>query len=227
MEKYNKDELEKLILEQNCSYASIGKKYGVSGAAIKKAAKKLGINLPRRREINPKENFSHTGKRTYKDNYFIQSKIDKVSDEEFISIISKYSTWKDISLSLGYKNGLSSERKSKIVERCTKLGIVLNTQLIEDISLENKTKGELFKNRKNWQSARSAIQKNARKIFFDNTKKYECAICGYTNHVEVAHIKAVSEFDDGDTIEIINSIDNLIALCPNHHWEYDNGILKI
>lgn len=226
MEKYNKDELEKLILEQNCSYASIGKKYGVSGAAIKKAAKKLKINLPRRRKINPKENFSHKGKRCYK-NSFTPSKIDRVTDEEFISIISKYSTWKDISLSLGYKNGLSSERKSKIVERCMKLGIVLNIQLIENISLENKTKGELFKNHKNWQSARSAIQKNARKIFFDSTKKYECAICGYTNHVEVAHIKAVSEFDDDDTIEVINSIDNLIALCPNHHWEYDNGILKI
>ena len=227
MEKYNKEELEKLILEQNCSYASIGKKYGVSGASIKKAAKKLGIKLPRRRKINSKENFSHKGKRIYKNNNFAQSKIDKVTDEEFNSIILSCQTWKDISRSLGYKNSLSSERKYAITERCAKLGIALNPKLTEDISIEIQTKRDLFKNRKNWQSARSAIQKNARKVFFQSFKQRECAVCGYTNHIEIAHIKAVSEFEDNDTIEVINSIDNLIALCPNHHWEYDNGILKI
>lgn len=227
MGKYNKDELEKLILEENCSYSSIGTKYGVSGAAIKKTAKKLGIKLPRRRVINQKENFSHKGKRKNYKNTFLQSKIDKITDEEFISLISKYSTWKEISLALGYKSTISSERKNKITEKCIKLGIQLNPKLIENISFESKTKGELFKNRKNWQSARSAIQKHARNVFFHSSKKYECIICGYTNHIEVAHIKAVSDFDDNDTMEVINSIDNLIGLCPNHHWEYDNGILKI
>ena len=43
MEKYDKKELEVLILEQNKSYSFIGKLYGVSGNAIKKVAKKLGI----------------------------------------------------------------------------------------------------------------------------------------------------------------------------------------
>lgn len=36
MRQYNKEELEKLILEQNESYSAIGKLYGVSGGAIKK-----------------------------------------------------------------------------------------------------------------------------------------------------------------------------------------------
>lgn len=45
--------------------------------------------------------------------------------------------------------------------------------------------------------------------------------------MEIAHIKAVSEFEESSTIAEINSIDNLIALCPNHHWEYDNGIIKL
>lgn len=58
---YIKEELEDLILEQNKPYSFIGKKYGVSGAAIKKAAIKLGIPLPRRRVVNTKENFSHKG----------------------------------------------------------------------------------------------------------------------------------------------------------------------
>ena len=38
----------------------------------------------------------------------------------------------------------------------------------------------------------------------------------------MAHIKAVSDFNDDTLISEINDIDNLIALCPNHHWEYDN-----
>lgn len=62
MEKYNKTDLEKLILEQNKSYLYIGKLYGVSGNAIKKAAKKLCIDLPSRRKINENENFSHKQK---------------------------------------------------------------------------------------------------------------------------------------------------------------------
>ena len=38
---------------------------------------------------------------------------------------------------------------------------------------------------------------------------------------------AVSDFDDSALISEINSKDNLIALCPNHHWEYDHGLLKL
>jgi predicted restriction endonuclease len=45
--------------------------------------------------------------------------------------------------------------------------------------------------------------------------------------VEVAHIKAVSNFSEDSLISEINDISNLIGLCPNHHWEYDNGLLDI
>ena len=50
-----KDELERLINVEHISYEKIGRKYGVSGSAIKKAAIALGIEIPRRRKINPKE----------------------------------------------------------------------------------------------------------------------------------------------------------------------------
>ncbi len=43
-----------------------------------------------------------------------------------------------------------------------------------------------------------------------------CAICGYANGCEVAHIYPTS-----DTLN--NSPENLIYLCPNHHTEYDLG----
>lgn len=53
-----KEELERLINVEKVSYEEIGRKYGCSGANIKKVAKKLGINLPQRRKINPSETFN-------------------------------------------------------------------------------------------------------------------------------------------------------------------------
>lgn len=50
-----KEKLEYLINIDKVSYEELGRRYGVTGTAVKKAAKKLGINLPKRREINPNE----------------------------------------------------------------------------------------------------------------------------------------------------------------------------
>lgn len=58
MSKYKKEELEQLILSENLSYEEIGRRFSVSGNAIKKAAKRLGILLPSRRTINKKETFN-------------------------------------------------------------------------------------------------------------------------------------------------------------------------
>ena len=52
-----KETLEKLIGE-GVSYERIGREYSVTGAAVKKAAKKLGIKLEKKREINPNEHFN-------------------------------------------------------------------------------------------------------------------------------------------------------------------------
>ena len=52
-----KDELEKLI-NQGLSYNKIGLLYNTSGANIRKTAIKIGITLPKRRIINPKETFN-------------------------------------------------------------------------------------------------------------------------------------------------------------------------
>lgn len=51
-----KEKLETLIVE-GVPYEKIGRKYGVTGAAVKKAAKKLGIKLEKKRLINETETF--------------------------------------------------------------------------------------------------------------------------------------------------------------------------
>ena len=156
----------------------------------------------------------------------MKSKIDEFNDVDFSEIISSSNTWKEIAEKFGYESTLSSNLKAKVITRCETLNI--DSPTIGTINfVENRTKGDLFSSRKNWQSARTAIRKNAQSIFDKSDKSKECYICKYNKHTEIAHIKAVSEFSDVTLISEINNINNLIALCPNHHWEYDNGILKL
>lgn len=53
-----KENLIKLIVEDKISYEEIGRRYGCTGANIKKVAKRLGIELTQRRTINPSETFN-------------------------------------------------------------------------------------------------------------------------------------------------------------------------
>lgn len=53
-----KENLKQKILVDNLSYEEIGREYGCTGGNIKKVAKKLGIELPQRRKINPSETFN-------------------------------------------------------------------------------------------------------------------------------------------------------------------------
>ena len=216
--KYNKYDLERMILVEKKTYSSIGETYGVSGNAIKKAAKRLGIELPKRRKVGKKETFNR-GK-------CFKNKVEQISDDDFKAYVKESHNWDEITKKFGYKNKrISKNVRDYIYERCTMLGMVLDFRNVKLIS--ERTKGELFGGFKNWQSARSFIRKDSQATYIKSGKPLKCKVCGYDKHVEIAHIKAVSEFPPQATIGEINSIDNLIALCPNHHWEYDNGVLKI
>jgi len=70
-------------------------------------------------------------------------------------------------------------------------------------------------------SAFALVRSRARTIAKD-LNMTKCSLCGYNKHVEVCHKKAISSFSEDTLVSIINSPDNLIALCPNCHWEFDN-----
>lgn len=52
-----------------------------------------------------------------------------------------------------------------------------------------------------------------------------CEVCGYDKHFELCHIKSVSSFDNNTPIKVVNNLNNLIALCPNCHWEFDHNLM--
>ena len=54
-----------------------------------------------------------------------------------------------------------------------------------------------------------------------------CQSCSYDKHVELAHLKSVSSFPSTATLKEINSPDNVLVLCPNCHYEFDNGLLPL
>jgi hypothetical protein len=54
-----KDELHTLIHIEKLSYLEIGRLYGCSDTLVKRRAKQLGIELPKRRTINPSETFDN------------------------------------------------------------------------------------------------------------------------------------------------------------------------
>lgn len=64
-----------------------------------------------------------------------------------------------------------------------------------------------------------------------STKKYKeakcCSNCGYDKHFEACHIKPISKYSPNTKLSKINSEDNILILCPNCHWEYDHGLLKL
>lgn len=81
-----KDILLELIVEKNLSYSEIGRKYGVSGNAIKKRAKKFGIDLPLRRKVKTERVFSSLNTKPQEAK---KSKVFLCEDELFIEIIKK------------------------------------------------------------------------------------------------------------------------------------------
>lgn len=54
-----------------------------------------------------------------------------------------------------------------------------------------------------------------------------CQNCEYSLHVELAHIKPISSFGPDGKLGEINHPQNILVLCRNCHWEFDNGYLSL
>lgn len=75
--------------------------------------------------------------------------------------------------------------------------------------------------------ASARIRELARGVYKNSGRPKYCLVCNYDAHYEVCHIIGISEFPEDTLVSVVNHIDNLIAMCRNHHWELDNGILKL
>jgi len=99
-----------------------------------------------------------------------------------------------------------------------------------DCSVQNKRKYHTLKDVKIYaekygqSAAYNIIRLRAQYIKKIYTQRQNCT---YSKHTEVCHIKPIGFFNDDDSIELINDTSNLLVLCPNCHWEFDNGLLEL
>jgi predicted restriction endonuclease len=66
---------------------------------------------------------------------------------------------------------------------------------------------------------------NAQYVWKKLDRPQTCVLCGF-QHIEISHIKDVKAFPMNALVSDINSPQNLIGLCPNHHWLLDRGLLS-
>jgi HNH endonuclease len=94
----------------------------------------------------------------------------------------------------------------------------------QDRQAGEMTLGQSIKNFANPRSRYNTVRHHGRKL---SNLYSKCQVCGYSNVLETAHIKGISEFSLDTQIKTINHPDNIAILCPNHHAELDRGLLQI
>jgi hypothetical protein len=107
------------------------------------------------------------------------------------------------------KCGKKKTKKSNSCQICASI----NQQKYETL------KDIMHYRKKYGQSAAFNIVRNRARSVLTGTV---CQYCGYDKHVEVCHIKPICSFSEDTLISDINSPENLMILCPNCHWEFDN-----
>ena len=130
--------------------------------------------------------------------------------------------------------------KRKLQRKCTRCNehVVRNkrstlcTSCFEtkkEVSIIGKTLGE-YRNRESMKGKHQSWLHNSIRAMNNHhnrkLKELSCQFCGYSNHVELCHIQPVSRFPDETLVTEVNNPGNILVLCPNHHWEFDNGILS-
>lgn len=94
-----------------------------------------------------------------------------------------------------------------------------------NVDWSKRTLGELQNSAK--YQVNAALRNSARRIYRQSGRPQQCQNCGYSIHIEICHIHAINSFSEDTPISVINDPDNLVALCPNCHWEFDHNELSI
>lgn len=76
-------------------------------------------------------------------------------------------------------------------------------------------------------SWKNAEIRNAARRWNRHLRGSLCKNCGYDKHTEFCHIQPITSFPATATLKEINKESNLVMLCPNCHWEFDHGFLKL
>lgn len=130
-------------------------------------------------------------------------------------------------------NKITQEFKKKKTKKCKNCPNLIFTHAIycktcwnQFGSIDNLTLFDVAGDRCMDATRYSPIRARCRRVYMQSERPKCCLKCGYEKHIEICHIKAISEFSLDSIISEINSRGNTVALCPNCHWEFDHGLIS-
>lgn len=117
-------------------------------------------------------------------------------------------------------NNIVRNYKSLLCEDCFNAYTLSKRESILENTISEYSNRNCIKNLH--KSSKFAHIRGLARIKFKDLLKLPCANCGYDKHVELCHIIPLRAFPESAKIKEVNSYENLIQLCPNCHWEFDN-----
>lgn len=154
-------------------------------------------------------------------------KCDRTFLKKFSEIVKSPSRFCSRSCAASYNNSISA--KKSLSGECKQCGVTLSRRYIycaecrQLREFQNKSIADVIC-KSNKASKYCRIREHARRLYQHITG---CEVCGYDKHVEICHIKPLSSFELTVLVFEANKRANIAVLCPNCHWELDNGLLKL
>jgi hypothetical protein len=128
--------------------------------------------------------------------------------------------------SSSYNNRLYPRKvKTKTCKNCGDLILAGRTYCSDCWSIDPASSKRLNKQANSNEGSNAEVRHFARRDYRNSGRPLSCALCGYSLHVDVCHIKDIRSYPQGTPYYVINAEPNLIALCKNHHWEFDYDVL--
>jgi hypothetical protein len=170
--------------------------------------------------------------------YKCNKKIRRIQSEIRASKSGKHFCSRSCAASINNLGSCRNPRVEKTCNKCSKLYYRSSGHksplLCEVCSAAVKDKSEAIKNSslRDYQvkgkhpSWKNAAIRNFARSWNKDLKGLPCQNCGYSKHIEFCHIKAISSFEKTALLKEVNSPDNILVLCRNCHWEFDNQELE-
>lgn len=205
----SESELYRLYNEQGLSQREIGEKKGLHRRTIGRLMQKLGIAVSDQTKIEVERACENCGQRTTNPKFCSISCAASYNNQHFPKRKKQTREWVCVEC------GKPTTERRKYCDGCAPNHFDWMDKTISELARD--THSQVYR----------VVRALARRIYMESGKPLECAVCKYSYHIEICHIRAISSFNKNTFIREVNRLDNLVALCPNHHWELDNGRLAL
>lgn len=115
--------------------------------------------------------------------------------------------------------GGEKNRESKQCKKCLEISRWKKTM--------NRTLDETMHHNSASRAVYNAVRKYARKYLELKGIKKECVVCGYSKDIlDTSHFRDIASFSLDTKIQEVNSLRNIMYLCPRCHKELDKEIME-